>query len=99
MQFLNAQLIADQFAANGYFTILIDPFQGDPIALNRPEGFDLMKWFKGPPAKTPDVVDPIVTKVIKEMRGKYGVKKLGAVGYCFGGSMLFLSFSVLWILN
>lgn len=65
-----------------------DLFEGDPIPLNRPEGFDIMEWHSksGPQGKGhgPGQVDPIVTKVIKEMKGNLGVKKIGAVGYCFG---------------
>jgi dienelactone hydrolase len=30
-------------------------------------------------------VDPIVESVIKHLRGELGVKRLGGVGYCFGG--------------
>jgi len=80
-KFINAQLIADQFAANGYLTVLPDIFHGDSIPLNRPEGFDLQKWRGGHGTET---VDPVVTAVIKELREKYGVKKIGGVGYCFG---------------
>lgn len=77
--------IADQFAANGYFVVMPDLFHDDPIPLNRPEGFDIMKWLKGPPGHLPDRVDPVVEAVIKHMRNDLGVKKIGAVGYCFGG--------------
>jgi len=87
-EFINAQLIADQFAANGYFTVMPDLFQGDPVKLNRPEGFDIMQWLqKGGPegnGHLPNTVDPIVEKTIGWMK-EQGVKKLGAVGYCFGG--------------
>ena len=87
-EFVNAQLIADQFAANGYFVVMPDLFEKDPVPLNRPEGFDLMQWLQkgGPEGKGhgPDRVDPIVEQVIKEMKGSMGVKKLGSVGYCFG---------------
>ncbi|KAK5682333.1 hypothetical protein LTS10_005459 [Elasticomyces elasticus] len=87
-EFINAQLIADQFAANGYFVVMPDLFEGDPIKLNRPEGFDIMAWLQksGPEGKGHGTgqVDPIVTAVIKEMRENLGVKKLGSVGYCFG---------------
>jgi dienelactone hydrolase len=79
--------IADQFAANGYFVVMPDLFEGDPIPLNRPEDFDIMKWLQtsGPSqGHTPKQVDPIVEAVIKEMREKLGVKKIGSVGYCFG---------------
>jgi dienelactone hydrolase len=78
---INVQLIADQFAANGYLTIIPDLFHGDPIPLNRPAEFDFMVWRKGHGVER---VDPIVEASIKELRGKYGVKKIGGVGYCFG---------------
>jgi dienelactone hydrolase len=65
-----------------------DLFEGDPIPLNRPEGFDIMAWMQkgGPEGKghMKDRVDPIVERVIKELRSVYGVKRLGSVGYCFG---------------
>lgn len=34
--FINSQLVADQFAANGYFVVMPDQFHGDPVPLNRP---------------------------------------------------------------
>jgi len=83
--FINAQLIADQFAANGYLCVMPDLFHGDPMKLNPPAGFDLMKWLNGPPGHLPNRVDPVVDAVIKEMRGNMGVKRIGGVGYCFGG--------------
>lgn len=62
-----------------------DLFEGDPIPLNRPDDFDIMKWLttSGPSSgHTFKQVDPIVEAVIKEMKGNLGVKKIGAVGYC-----------------
>jgi len=83
----NSQLIADQFAANGYYTLIPDLFNGDPIPLNRPEGFDLMSWLtKGSSGSNPhtwEAVDPIVEKSIKYLQ-EQGFKKIGSVGYCFG---------------
>lgn len=32
---VNSELIADQFAANGYYCLVPDLFNGDPVALNR----------------------------------------------------------------
>lgn len=71
------QLIADQFAANGYYTIIPDIFHGDPIALNRPEGFDFMAWRSN---HGTEKVDPVVAASIKYLQGK-GIKKIGGVGY------------------
>jgi dienelactone hydrolase len=87
-KFNNAQLIADQYAANGYYVVMPDLFDGNPIGLNRPEGFDIMKWLGGEyhpkkRAHDPPHVDPIIDSCIIHMRDQ-GVKKLGAVGYCFG---------------
>lgn len=79
--FNNVQLIADQFAANGYFTVVPDIFHGDALSLNRPKDFDFMAWRS---KHTPETIDPVVAKSIEELRGKYGSKKIGGVGYCFG---------------
>jgi len=85
--FINVQLIADQFAANGYFVVMPDLFYGDPIPLNRPADFDIMNWIQNGTkgvGHTKEQVDPIVEKVIKHMKSELGVKKIGSVGYCFG---------------
>jgi dienelactone hydrolase len=80
-RFINAQLIADQFAANGFFVVMPDIFNGDPLPLNRPGTFDMAAWRKNHGVET---VEPIVQAAIKEMKETYGVKKIGTVGYCFG---------------
>lgn len=82
-RFVNAQLIADQLAANGYFVVMPDLFHGDPVQLNKPPGFDVMAWLKGPPGHMPDRVDPVVADAIQFMR-QSGCEKIGGVGYCFG---------------
>ncbi|KAI9791159.1 MAG: hypothetical protein M1835_000525 [Candelina submexicana] len=89
-RFINAQLIADQLAANGYFVVMPDLFHGDSVPLNRPDEYDMMKWFHGPPGHSPDQVVPIVDSILKEMRGPMGCKKIGGVGYCFGGNHVVL---------
>ncbi|KAJ5990873.1 hypothetical protein N7522_011080 [Penicillium canescens] len=83
-RFINAQLIADQLAANGYFVVMPDLFHGDPVLLNRPAGFDLMAWLKGPPGHLPNRVEPVIQAVLKEMKSNLGCKRVGAIGYCFG---------------
>ena len=40
------------------------------------------EWLK---PHMPKDVDPIIDTVLKEMRGPLGCKKIGGVGYCFGG--------------
>ncbi|KAL2158779.1 hypothetical protein VTH06DRAFT_3970 [Thermothelomyces fergusii] len=84
----NSKLLADQFAANGYLTLVLDVFEGDALQLNRPVGFNFVEWLnKGSDGKTPhtkEAVDPIVVAGIKALKEEYGVAKLGAVGYCFG---------------
>jgi len=83
----NSQLMCDQLAANGYYTLMPDLFNGDPISLNRPEGFDFMKWLtKGSSGDNPHTtkeVDPIVAESIKYLQDN-GYTKIGSTGYCFG---------------
>ncbi|KAF7508348.1 hypothetical protein GJ744_009339 [Endocarpon pusillum] len=79
--FINAQLIADQFAANGYFVVMPDTYNGDPVPLNKADDFDFQQWIKG---HQPSTVDPVVEAALVEMREKLGCKRIGAVGYCFG---------------
>jgi dienelactone hydrolase len=81
----NSQLMADQFAANGYTTVVLDTFNKDPVKLNRPEGFQLSDWIAngtGGGPHTQEYIDPIVEKAIKYIKDR-GFKKIGAVGYCF----------------
>ncbi|PBP18573.1 alpha/beta-hydrolase [Diplocarpon rosae] len=83
----NSKLMADQYAANGYYTLMPDLFYGDQLSLNRPADFDIMAWVtKGTGGNNPhtwEAVDPIVEKSIKYLQDQ-GYKKIGAVGYCFG---------------
>ncbi|KAM5344610.1 hypothetical protein ACJ41O_013145 [Fusarium nematophilum] len=88
-KFINAQLLADQFAANGYLVMIPDLFHGDAVPLNHPEDFDVMAWLQGAYngnkfQHLPPSVDPIIEKSLSIMRSKYGCQRIGAVGYCFG---------------
>lgn len=81
-KFINVQLIADHFAAAGYLVVMPDLFNGDTVPLNRPEGFNIMDWVKN---HLPVQTEPIIDAVLKEMRENLGCKRIGGVGYCFGG--------------
>lgn len=84
--YTNAQLIADEFANNGYLTVIPDLFQGDQIDVKDMDSgnVNMPAWF---PQHQPDKVDPVVESTLKYIRETLGVKKVGAVGYCFGGKV------------
>jgi len=46
------------------------------------KGCDFAPWLG---RHGPDVTDPIISTTIKALREEYRVKKIGAVGYCYGG--------------
>lgn len=79
----NMKLLADQFATNGYFTVIPDMWEGDNVPLNWKPGndFNLGAWMG---KHNPSKAEPIGEAVVKAMREDYGVKKLGGVGYCLG---------------
>ncbi|GES61082.1 hypothetical protein ATETN484_0005054100 [Aspergillus terreus] len=82
--YVNAQLLADEFAANGYLCVLPDLFQGDAISIADMESgkADLPNWL---PKHQTAQVDPIVESTIKYVREELGAKRVAGVGYCFGG--------------
>lgn len=86
----NSQLLADEFANNGYLTVLPDLFRGDAIKLGDMEAgkVDLPAWIS---KHQPEHIEPVVEATIKYVRQELGVKKVGAVGYCFGGKVSCLS--------
>ena len=75
--------VADQFAANGFITVVPDIWEGDNVPLNFENGgdFNLGGWIKRHP---PSKVEPICKAAIKALKEEYGVKKLGAAGFCLG---------------
>ena len=86
----NVQLIADQFAENGYYTIVPDLFHGDALPFPVPQGLDVMKWLQGKSGGGEGEghlvprVEPVVKTALKWLREEKGIKKIGSVGYCFG---------------
>jgi dienelactone hydrolase len=77
---LQSKLLADSMAAAGYFVVMPDIFNKDIPAENKPLDFPV--WG---PKHPPSEADTILTKTIATMRGNYGVKRIGSVGYCWGG--------------
>jgi len=87
-QLINAQLLADDFAANGFKTIIPDYLNGDAAAadaLKPGSNFDLVKWIGN---HTQAQTRPFLDKVIDALKGQ-GIQTLGATGYCFGGRYVF----------
>jgi len=85
---VNSQLLADDFAENGFKTIVPDYLNGDPIApdaMNPGSNFDIMTWF---PNHTTEKTRPSLDKVINALK-EQGIKAFGATGYCFGGRYVF----------
>ncbi|KAH6877090.1 putative cytoplasm protein [Thelonectria olida] len=84
----NSKLLADEFAAKGYTTLVIDVFNGDAIEVNKFSEVNLQDWVQngrnGAGGHTTVEVDPIVKEAIDYMRNELGVQHLGAAGYCFG---------------
>ncbi|GLB43348.1 putative dienelactone hydrolase family protein [Lyophyllum shimeji] len=87
-QLINAQLLADSFARNGFRAVVPDYLNNDPIppdALGPNSNFDLMKWLGSHGAeKTRPALDKVVAALKEE-----GVTAFGATGYCFGGRYVF----------
>ncbi|EWZ82334.1 hypothetical protein BFJ70_g5665 [Fusarium oxysporum] len=87
----NSKLMADAFAAEGYTCLVVDTFNGDPVPLEMPEGFDIMKWLgEGSDGKNPhtaEAVDPIVVSGIEYLKS-IGITQIAAVGYCLGAKHL-----------
>lgn len=81
-RFINVQLIADEYAATGYYVVVPDLFSGEPNTLNPPPGFDLLRdWF---PRHTPELTQPIVDKVVAGIKEKWNPDYTVATGFCFG---------------
>ncbi|KAJ7173459.1 dienelactone hydrolase endo-1,3,1,4-beta-D-glucanase [Mycena filopes] len=85
----NNKLLADDYAENGFKTIVPDILLGDPVptdAFNPGVNFDIGKWF----AKGHSQVEtrPVLDKVIAALKAE-GVTTFAAVGYCFGGRYVF----------
>ncbi|TDL25399.1 alpha/beta-hydrolase [Rickenella mellea] len=88
VQLVDNQLLADDFARNGFQVYMPDCFHGDampPDALNDDKEFDPREWAeKHPPA----TIYPIVNAVVDALKDK-GIKRFGALGYGYGALFVF----------
>ncbi|KAA1477425.1 alpha/beta-hydrolase [Dentipellis sp. KUC8613] len=88
LQLVNNRLLADSFAANGLRVVLPDLFDGEPIpedALEPGNTFDRVAWRA---RHGPETARPRVDKAIAALRAE-GVTRIGAVGFCYGGRLVF----------
>ncbi|EIW79010.1 alpha beta-hydrolase [Coniophora puteana RWD-64-598 SS2] len=81
------KLLADDFARNGFKTVVPDLFNGDPVSAeaNDKGEFDLQTWFHiHNRAQTRQPVDKVISG-LKEQ----GITSFAAIGFCFGGRTAF----------
>lgn len=70
--------LADSIAKAGYFVVMPDLFNGDPIPVVTDPSFNMTAWRA---RHTTDVVDAIVNTTINSMRIELGAKTIGGTGY------------------
>ncbi|KZW03091.1 alpha/beta-hydrolase [Exidia glandulosa HHB12029] len=84
IKFPNNQLLADDFARNGFAVYIPDYLNGDAIidSMFGNPNWDIGRdWF---PTHTAEQTRPPLDKVIAGLKER-GVTTLGVAGYCFGG--------------
>ncbi|KAJ7782886.1 Alpha/Beta hydrolase protein [Mycena metata] len=87
----NNQLLADDFAQNGFKTIIPDILNGDecPADIFEPNrtgpAWDLKTWFA---SHGTEQTRPVIDKVVAALKAD-GVIGFAASGYCFGGRYVF----------
>ncbi|KAF7329114.1 hypothetical protein MKEN_00171900 [Mycena kentingensis (nom. inval.)] len=85
----NNRLLGDDFARNGYKTVIPDLFSGDPIPVQPPPDFNRESWNAN---HGPAQVRPVIDTVIAALK-EQGITELAGAGFCFGARYVFdLSF-------
>ncbi|KZT70790.1 alpha/beta-hydrolase [Daedalea quercina L-15889] len=86
-KFVNNQLLADDYARNGFHVVMPDLFHNDAVPSFVPpdasisrEEFDVLAWVGRHP---PETVGRTVAQVITALQER-GTRKLAGLGYCFG---------------
>jgi dienelactone hydrolase len=78
--------LADSFAQAGYAVVMPDYFKGDPLPADLvTPGVDFGAWFKRHPDS--EVISMLDT-TLKFIRGDLAAKRVGSVGYCYGGKFV-----------
>ncbi|GBE90106.1 Protein AIM2 [Sparassis crispa] len=84
----NHQLLADDYARNGFKVVVPDILHGDPCPADAQapgSNFDLKAWLAKHPG---DSVKPVLEKVIGALT-ESGVQNIGALGFCYGARPAF----------
>ncbi|KAI0049329.1 alpha/beta-hydrolase [Auriscalpium vulgare] len=90
LNLINHQLLADDFARNGFKVYAPDLFDEDPIAFDAPTDaggipLNLMTWLGNhPPAHAGEIARRLIIG-LKEQ----GVTRFGTTGYCYGARPVF----------
>ncbi|KAH8926536.1 dienelactone hydrolase endo-1,3,1,4-beta-D-glucanase, partial [Atractiella rhizophila] len=82
LEFVNNKLLVDAYAKNGFYTVLIDYLEGDPIPESAMSGgdFDRNAWFARHGYERTKKATDAAIKGLKEQ----GFDTFAAMGYCFG---------------
>lgn len=89
------QLLVDDIARNGFWCIMPDYFEGDPIPADAmlPENrdkFDRVGWFA---RHGENIWKPIVDKVVTALK-EQGATRIATTAYCYGApSAFYLAYS------
>ncbi|QKX63376.1 uncharacterized protein TRUGW13939_10546 [Talaromyces rugulosus] len=80
----NSQLLADDFARNGYLAVIPDILNNDSINFGDwgTSRVNFPAWIA---KHGPETVEPAIEATIKHLREELGVEKIGTAGYCYGG--------------
>lgn len=81
---------AYRVACNGYNVLVPDLFRGNPWKLNVPfDGESIQQWLAGhAPGRVSGDVDACTRWLVDEFKAAGVSKKLGVVGFCYGGGRL-----------
>ncbi|KAJ7624656.1 Alpha/Beta hydrolase protein [Roridomyces roridus] len=84
LELRNSKLLADDYARNGFKTVVPDLFNGDPVPMSQlaadAPAFDWPSWL---PNHAPAQTRPLIDAVMGALKAE-GVTGFAAAGYCFG---------------